>query len=82
MPKEMGGTLKKLARMWGRVRGEEKWRTDRTRAPEGWLEEGRGSLAWRDPRGLEDQWVAHLAFPLPSQAPESLLGSQTRSSAL
>ena len=34
------------------LRDEEKWRLDRTGAPEGWLRVGRGSHAWRDPRGF------------------------------
>ena len=36
----------------GGLRGEEKWRPDRTSTPEGWLGGGSGSHAWRDPRGL------------------------------
>ena len=36
----------------GGLRGEEKWRPDRTGTPEGWLREGRGSHAWRDPQEL------------------------------
>ena len=36
---------------WGTETGE-KGRPDRTSTPEGWLGGGRGSHAWRDPRGL------------------------------
>ena len=74
-PKEMGGTPKRLGRMWGGVRGEEKWRPDRTGAPEGWLGEGRGSHAWRDPQGLGRPGEARWASPLLTWAPGSLLGS-------
>ena len=35
----------------GGVRGEEKWRPDRTSAPEGWLGGRRGPHSWRDPQG-------------------------------
>ena len=36
----------------GGLRGEEKWRLDRTSAPEGWLGGGRVSHTWGDPQGL------------------------------
>ena len=50
MPKDTGGTPEQLGKMWGGVRGEEKWRPDMTVALAGWLGEGRGSLVWRDHR--------------------------------
>ena len=68
--------------MWGRERGEEKWRLDRTGAPEGWLGEGRGSYAWRTLRGMEKQEAACLVFPLPSWTPGRLLDSQPEFSTL
>ena len=41
-PKGMGGNPEGPGRMWGGVRGEEKWRRDGTGAPEGWLGGGEG----------------------------------------
>ena len=81
-PKEMGGTPERPGRMWRGVRGEEKWRLDRTGTPEGWLGVGRGSHAWRDPWGLGGSGGVCLAFPLPSWALGSLLGSRSWSSVL
>ena len=51
------------------MRGEEKWRPDGTGALEGWLGEGRGSHAWRDPQGLGGSGGVQLAFPLPRPGP-------------
>ena len=46
--------------------GAEKWRPDGTGTPEGWLGEGRGSHAWRDPRGFGGSAGGmRLGFPLP-----------------
>ena len=42
------------------LRGEEKWRLDRTGVPEGWLRRGRGSHAWRDSQGFGSGKVAFL----------------------
>ena len=33
-PNETGGTPEQLGRMWWGVRGEEKWRVDKTSVPE------------------------------------------------
>ena len=60
----------------GRLREEEKWRPDRTAAPEGWLGRGRGSYTWRDTCGLR-LGGAYLEFPCPI-IPESLPGSWAR----
>ena len=62
-PQEMGGMLKRTGKTWGDW-GEEKWRPDRTGAPEGWLRRGRGSHAWRDPQGLRwGGWSAPSVSP-------------------
>ena len=83
MPKKMGGTPEQLGRMWGAVRGEEKWRLDRTGAPEGWLGEGRGAHAWRDLQRLGCCGGGSVPSVCPAQlAPGSLLGSRAGSSAL
>ena len=47
----------------GGLSGEEKWRPDRTSALEGWLEGGRGSHTWRDPRGLRSRGNALSISP-------------------
>ena len=64
------------------MRGEEKWRLDRTGTPQGWLGEGRGSHARRELRGLRGSGGARLASPLPSLALGSLQGSSAGSSTL
>ena len=51
-PRRWEETLSNWVGRGGELQGEEKWRLERTSAPEGWLGEGRGSLAWRNPRGL------------------------------
>ena len=56
MTTEMGGTPEQPGRMWGGVRGEEKWRPDRTNTPEWCLREGRSSLTWRDSQGARRIW--------------------------
>ena len=63
----------------GGGRGEEKWRWDRTGAPEGRLGEGKGSYTRRGKLG--DHWEDRESegrvarFPLPTWAPGSLLRS-------
>ena len=79
-PKETGGTPERPGRMWGGVKGEEKWSPDGTGTPEGWLGEGRASHTWTDPRGLGGSGGVCLAFPLPNWAQVSLLGSWAGSS--
>ena len=82
MPQEMGGTPEQPGRTcWG-VRGEEKWRPDRTGTPEGWVGEGRGSHTWRDPQGLGGSVGSTPSVSLPNQAWGSLLGSRARASTL
>ena len=64
----------------GRVKGEEKWRWDRTGVPEGKLGDGKGSHAQRGKLG--DHWEGRgskgsmARVPLPTWAPRSLLRSQ------
>ena len=55
MPKEMGGTPKRLSRTLGGVSGEEKWRLDRTSAAE------EPSGAWRIGESMSSVPPAHLA---------------------
>ena len=61
------------------MRGEEKWRQDKTSAPEGWLGEGKGCHARRGKLG--DHWEGRgskgsvARFPLPTWAPRNLLRS-------
>ena len=79
--KGMGGTHCDWVghRVWGGVRREEKWRQDRTGAPEGQRGEGKGSHARRGKLG--DHWEGRgskgsvVRFPLPTWAPRSLLRS-------
>ena len=77
MPKEMGGTLEQLGRMWEVVSGEGKWTLDRTGAPEGCLGEERGSHAWRDSQRLRESGVS-VPSTYPAQSghrkPAGLLG--------
>ena len=80
MPKEMGGTPELPSRTQGGLRGEEKWRPDRTSAPEGWLGEGRGSHIWRDPWGLGGSGGSAASVSPAQSAPGSLLCSQAGSS--
>ena len=64
----------------GGVRGEEKWRRDRTGATDRQLGEGKGSHARRGKLG--DDWEGRgskgsvARFPLPAWAPRNLLRSQ------
>ena len=58
------------------MRGEEKWRLDRTGAPAGWLG-GEGFPRLEGPsRVSEDHRGACLAFRLPNWTPGSLQGSR------
>ena len=61
-PKEMGGTPKRPGRMLQGPRGE-KWRPDRTGAPEGWLGGERGSHTWGDPWGLRSGGSSPSVYP-------------------
>ena len=54
----------------GGLRGEKKWRPDRTSVPEGQLRGGRGSHAWRDTQGLGSGETCP-AYPLSNQLEKS-----------
>ena len=81
-PTGTGGSPQRPGRTWGvgRVRGEEKWRRDRTGAPEGRLGEGKGSHARRGKLG--NPWEGRgskgsvARFPLPTWTPRNLLRSR------
>ena len=60
----------------GGLRGEEKWRLDRTGTPEGRLRGGRGCHAWRDARGLRPGGSALSASPVQSPGKSALLFSR------
>ena len=53
IPKGTGGTPEQQGRTWWGTRGE-KWRSDGTGTPEGWLGKGRDSHSWRGPQTMNE----------------------------